>query len=210
MSLSGSTLSAHRGTLYMKIGPMFSGKTTWLNGELTDLADKRFSVLKISHINDQRNDVARSDDSGSTHNSSYTCLSPKIDRKLVESLKNIDVTPYHVIGIDEAQFFDDLVETVEYWVETLGKHVRVSGLDGDCFKKKFGHVLDLIPMCDKVTKLASSCKICLDELESANFHGNILSIVGPFTKRLTTNTTQTEIGGSDIYIPVCRYHHAQS
>jgi thymidine kinase len=204
-----STISNHRGTLYLKIGPMFSGKTTWLNGELTDLADKRFSVLKISHIDDQREDVACCDNSGSTHNSSYTELSAKIDRKLVSSLKNVDVKMYHVIGIDEAQFFDDLVETVEYWVETLGKHVRVSGLDGDCFKRKFGHVLDLIPMCDQVTKISGSCQICLDELERSDFHGNIMSIIGPFTKRLTNSISQKEIGGSTTYIPVCRYHHAQ-
>lgn len=204
-----TSLTTHRGTLYLKIGPMFSGKTTWLNGELTDLADKRFSVLKITHLDDQRKDVACSDDSGSTHNSSYTGLSAKINRLKVTSLKEVDVTPYHVIGIDEAQFFDDLISQVEYWVETLGKHVRVSGLDGDCFKQKFGHVLDLIPMCDQVTKLTASCQICLAELERSDFHGNILSIVGPFTKRLTPSTTQKEIGGSNTYIPVCRYHHAQ-
>lgn len=203
-----SCFNAHRGTLYIRIGPMFSGKTTWLNGELTDLADKKFSVLKITHADDQRDDVSICDESGSTHNSSYRSLSPKIKCLRSSLLKNIDVSKYHVIGIDESQFFDDLRETVEYWVEELGKHVRVTGLCGDAFKRKFGQTLDLIPICDEIVKLSSSCQWCLDELAKTNFHGNILSIVGPFTKRLDNSTEQKVVGGSDSYIPVCRYHHS--
>jgi thymidine kinase len=40
--------------------------------------------------------------------------------------------------------------------------VFVAGLDGDFERKKFGAVLDLIPLCDKVTKLASLCSFCRD------------------------------------------------
>lgn len=209
-NLMKGSLSKHRGTLYIRIGPMFSGKTTWLNGELTQLADKRFSVLKITHADDERVDVEVCDDSGSTHNSSYKSLSHKIKRLRTAQLKDIDVSDFHVIGVDESQFFPDLLEVVEDWVENKGKHVRVAGLDGDAFKHKFGQTLDLIPICDEVVKLNASCKICLDELERAGFHGNILAIEGPFTKRLNNSTKQKEVGGSDTYIPVCRYHHSLS
>jgi thymidine kinase len=198
----------HRGTLYLRIGPMFSGKTSWLNGELTQLADKKFSVLKITHCDDIRDDVSICDESGSTHNSSYKSISDKITCRRLSTLKDLDVSDFNVIGIDESQFFNDLLETVNDWVENNGKHVRVAGLDGDTFKRKFGQILDLIPFCDEVIKLKASCKICLRELEDRGFHGNILAIEGPFTKRLHFSKEQKIIGGSDIYIPVCRYHHS--
>lgn len=207
LSKSLDTMVIHRGTLYMRIGPMFSGKTTWLNWELTKFADKGFSVLKISHSADIRNDVSKRDMSGSTHNSSYSSLTSKIDCIQVDELKYADVNKYHAIGVDEAQFFPDLVEMVKLWVEDRGKHVRVVGLDGDSFKRKFGQVLDLIPLCDGVKKMNASCRLCLNELEKTNFHGNILAIEAPFTKRTIQSTNQIEVGGSSKYIPVCRYHH---
>mgnify|MGYP000871466170 FL=1 len=198
----------HRGTLYIRIGPMFSGKTTWLNGELTQLADTGFKVMKIIHSDDIREDVAKCDNSGSTHNSSYKTLSMKIKCVRTNKLCNIDVSDYHVIGVDESQFFPDLYKMIEDWVENKGKHVRVVGLDGDSFKNKFGQTLDLIPICDEVIKLHARCNICLKDLKSVNFRGNILSIVGPFTKRLGESTEQKVVGGADKYIPVCRYHHS--
>src|SRR5437763_7098847 len=197
----------HRGTLYIRIGPMFSGKTSWLNSELTQLADKKFRVLKIIHADDDRQDVEINDNSGSTHNSSYKSLSSKISVIRTSELTHIDIDNFHVIGVDESQFFSDLLSVVEDWVERKGKHVRVAGLDGDAFKRKFGQTLDLIPMSDEVVKLSASCQICLRELEAKEFHGNILSIVGPFTRRLGLSLEQKVIGGKDEYIPVCRFHH---
>jgi len=204
----GEKHNSHRGTLHMRIGPMFSGKTTWLNGELTQLADKGFSVIKIIHSDDVRSDVALCDDSGSTHNSSYRSLSDKIKCVRASNLANVDVSKFHVVGVDESQFFPDLIKMVEQWLEVYGKHMRVVGLDGDAFKKKFGQTLDLIPMCDEVVKLNASCRICLNELEKVGFHGNILGIMGPFTKRLGISREQKLVGGSSQYIPVCRFHHS--
>jgi thymidine kinase len=197
----------HRGTLCLRIGPMYSSKSTWLNGQLTEFADKGFRVLKITHADDIRSDVETCDDAGSTHSSSYKFLSNKITAVRVSELTGVDIANFNVIGIDEAQFFTDLYDWVFHAVEKLGKHLRVVGLDGDFQKKKFGHLLDLIPISDEVVKLHASCQICLQELESMNFHGNILAIVGPFTKRLGGATEQKLIGGRTQYIPVCRYHH---
>ena len=71
------------------------------------------------------------------------------------------------------------------------KKVYICGLDGDFERKKFGQILDLIPMCDKVTKLTSLCSQCKD------------GTPGIFSMRLTNETAQTVVG-SDNYIPVCR------
>ena len=198
----------HRGSLNIVVGPMFSGKSTWLNGVITELADTGFKVLKIIHIKDVRDDVASNDKKGTTHNSSYRSLSDKIDVISTDVLSSVNVNDYDVIGIDESQFFPDLLEYVEQWVEDKGKHVRVSGLCGDSSKKKYGQTLDLIPFCDKVKKLHARCHTCLVELKKMDYKGNIMSLEAPFTKCLVTKTSQTLVGGSDSYIPVCRYHHS--
>ncbi|MGV7468037.1 hypothetical protein PJI21_29075, partial [Mycobacterium kansasii] len=65
-----------------------------------------------------------------------------------------------VIGIDEAQFFDDLYEFCVAVAEDDGKTVVVAGLDGDYLRRSFGCVLDLIPVADTVTKLTARCELC--------------------------------------------------
>ena len=96
-----------------------------------------------------------------------------------------------IILINEAQFFDDLQICV---IDMLreNKKVYIAGLDGDFERNKFGQMLDLIPMCDKVTKLTALCSLCRD------------GTPGIFSLRLTQEKQQTLIG-SDNYIPVCRY-----
>jgi thymidine kinase len=95
-----------------------------------------------------------------------------------------------VILINEGQFFDDLFEVVNDMINH-GKHVYVCGLDGDFERKKFGKILDLIPLCDKVTKLTSLCLLCKN------------GTPGIFSMRLTDETEQTIVGSTN-YVPVCR------
>ena len=95
-----------------------------------------------------------------------------------------------VILINEGQFFPDLEEFVKILL-TNDKKVYVCGLDGDFERKKFGQILNLIPLCDKVTKLTSICSLCKN--------GN----PGIFSKRISDEKEQTLVG-SDNYIPVCR------
>ena len=192
------------GSLDVTIGPMFSGKTTKLNYTLTDKADNGYKVIKIVH----QEDVRANSESGSTHNSSYTGLSPKIVVVKTGTLSNIDVSLFSIIGVDETNFFEkeDLLSTIEYWVEVLGKHVYVSGLCGSSNRKAFGHILDLIPMADKVLKLRATCKKCLEEQDNTDFHNNIFCLEAPFTKRTINVQDEKLVGAGEYYIPVCRYH----
>ena len=96
----------------------------------------------------------------------------------------------NVILINEAQFFDDLHEVVVRMLESQ-KIVYVCGLDGDFKQKKFGQILDIIPLCDNITKFKSLCAICKD------------GTPGIFSLRLSDETDQMVIG-SDNYMPVCR------
>jgi hypothetical protein len=92
---------------------------------------------------------------------------------------------------------DDLYEFVLKAVERDGKHVVVGGLDGDCFRKPFGQILQLIPLADRVTKLSSLCKGCGD------------GTIGLFTFRTTKSKEIVEVGGSETYMPLCRKHYLE-
>ena len=97
----------------------------------------------------------------------------------------------NVIIINEGQFFGDIFETVIDWVENKEKIVYVCGLDSDFKRNKFGNFLELIPFCDKITKLKSLCMKCKNGEKAL------------FSKRITNDESQIVIG-SDNYIPVCR------
>jgi thymidine kinase len=107
------------------------------------------------------------------------------DNKIKNAVRNAEV-----ILINEGQFFDDLIEVVTDMLK-YNKKIYICGLDSDFERKKFGHILDLIPICDKVTKLHSLCSICKD------------GTPGIFSMRITCEKQQTLVG-SDNYIPVCR------
>lgn len=77
-------------------------------------------------------------------------------------------------------------------VEICNKKIYVCGLDGDSNRKRFGQMLDLIPISDKVTKLRSLCAICKNGTKA------------PFTLRITSGNEQILIGSDDCYKPVCR------
>lgn len=168
--------------LELIIGPMFSGKTS----RLVDIYKQcQFCNIPVSVVNHSI-DTRYHDTMLSTHDKvMIPCIKAKCITDILDTLENSQV-----IIINEGQFFDDLYTTVVSLL-AKGKKIYVGGLDGDFERKKFGQILDLIPMCDKVTKLTSLCSICKNGQS------------GIFSKRLTLETEQT-IVGSDIYIPVCR------
>lgn len=168
--------------LELFIGPMFSGKTSRLVDIYKQCQFCNIPVAVINHSIDTR----YHDTMLSTHDK---VMIPCIKTNCITNILDILTNP-QVIIINEGQFFDDLYTTVVSLL-SQGKKIYVGGLDGDFERKKFGQILDLIPMCDKVTKLTSLCSICKN------------GTPGIFSKRLTMETEQT-IVGSDIYIPVCR------
>jgi len=169
-------------TLNLIIGPMFSGKTS----ELLRIAKRLQSInLKVLLLN-YYEDIRYSDKVMSTHDKDgLPCT-------FIRHFDNLNYDEYDIICINEAQFFSKLVPFCNT-VLLKNKTLYVSGLDGDFKQEKFGEILDLIPMCDSITKLHAFCKICEN-----GTHAH-------FTKRLVSNKHQKLIG-SDEYIPVCRYH----
>ena len=196
-----STPQSNSAYLEIILGPMFSGKTSRLVEIYKQCKFCNISVAVINHSIDNRYD----DELLSTHDQiKIPCIKTEklfnIWQENIELDKTIDLIPMideklaiavsDVILINEGQFFPDLEEFVKTLLNN-GKKVYVCGLDGDFERKKFGQILDLIPLCDKVTKLTSLCSICKD------------GTPGIFSKRISEETEQTVVGSTN-YIPVCR------
>jgi len=168
------------------IGPMFSGKTSKLVQIYKQCKLCNIPVLVINHINDNERNVEKGSFLVNHDNIQIPCVTT---HDLFFFINTID--SYRVILINEGQFFCNLVP----FVKTLLQHkkqIYIAGLDGDFQQNPFGDILSLIPLCDKVEKLSSLCGICKN--------GNR----GIFSRRISREMTQTVVGGSDKYIPVCR------
>jgi len=187
------------GYLEIIIGPMFASKTSTL---LEIYKQCKFCNIPVSIIN-HTSDKRYHDTMISTHDKIMApCLQANklkdiwTNQGFIESKNNSDNYAHNllrssdVILINEGQFFSDLYEVVIDMLK-FKKKIYICGLDGDFERKKFGQILDLIPLCDKVRKLTSLCSLCKD------------GTAGIFSMRLTDEKEQT-IVGSDNYIPVCR------
>lgn len=168
--------------LELIIGPMFSGKTSRLIDIYKQCKFCNIPCVVINHSLDTRYD---------------DLLLSNHDRVMIPCVQTNNLMATYdrlkeakVYLINEGQFFEDLYIYVEHLLKN-GNKVYICGLDGDFQRKKFGQILDLIPLCDKVTKLTSLCSICKNGKS------------GIFSMRLTVETCQTLVG-SDNYIPVCR------
>ena len=194
-------MSKQSGYLEIILGPMYASKTTRLIEIYKQCNYCNIPVAVINHSIDNRYD----NELLSSHDKiKIPCI--KTDKLLDVWDNNISlegsiyeiprfedkfkISSSKVILINEGQFFPDLYEFVVHLLNNK-KEVYVCGLDGDFERKKFGQILDLVPLCDKVEKLTSLCSLCKNGTK------------GIFSMRLTNETTQTLVG-SENYIPVCR------
>ncbi|XP_027331581.1 thymidine kinase a-like [Abrus precatorius] len=178
------------GEIHVIVGPMFAGKTTSLLRRIQSETANGRNVAIIKSSKDTRYGL----DSIVTHDGAklpcwaLTNLSSFKQKFGVDAYEQLDV-----IGIDEAQFFEDLYEFCREAADHDGKTVIVAGLDGNYLRRSFGSVLDIIPLADSVTKLTARCEICGKH--------------ALFTLRKTQEIKIELIGGEDVYMPVCRQHY---
>ena len=95
-----------------------------------------------------------------------------------------------VVGIDEAQFFDEGISNVCEQLAQKGIRVIVAGLDMDYQGNPFGQMPNLLAKADYITKLHAICQVC----------GNIANI----SYRKINEGGQVLLGEKDIYEPRCR------
>ena len=96
-----------------------------------------------------------------------------------------------VIGIDEAQFFDDQLPEVCNQLASSGIRVIVAGLDMDYSAKPFGPMPNLLAQAEYITKLHAICVKC----------GNIAN----YSYRKKGLAAQIVLGEKDLYEPRCRH-----
>jgi thymidine kinase len=191
------------GSLYLILGPMFSGKTTELSRRLKVELDTGATVLYINHKRDVRNGASHI----STHNGQLAHDRDGIPKIRVETLQEVDmlVKSHDVVGVDESQFFSDLEDCVRRWVLNYGKTVIVSGLNGDSNMKIFGDIYKLMPLCaaGQLSLLGARCTDCIALGKKRG------ECIGSFTAMTDTSNVDgnVKIGGKEAYVTVCMECH---
>jgi thymidine kinase len=111
----------------------------------------------------------------------------------VESAQNILflASDVDVVGIDEAQFFDDGIVEVCRQLANSGIRVIVAGLDMDYMGVPFGPMPALMATAEYVTKVHAICVRCGD--------------LAHHSHRLTADDKQVLLGAKDTYQPICRH-----
>ena len=152
-------------------GSMFSGKTEELIRRLkrAKFANQRVEIFKPGI------DTRYSAEEVVSSSASILLLSGDVD----------------VVGIDEAQFFDDGIVDVCRQLASSGIRVIAAGLDMDYLGKPFGPMPALMAVAEYVDKVHAICVRCGDPA----LHSH----------RLSASDRLVELGEKDIYEPLCRH-----
>lgn len=163
-------------------GSMFSGKTEELIRRLKRaiIAKQKVEIFKPSiDTRYDENDVV-------SHNSNSIASTPVTNAQSILLLSNdIDV-----VGIDEAQFFDDQLPQICQVLANKGIRVIIAGLDMDFKGQPFGTMPALLAMAEYVTKVNAICMKC----------GGIAS----HSFRLINEDATVLLGEKESYEPRCR------
>lgn len=163
-------------------GSMFSGKTEELIRRLkrAKIANQRVEIFKPKI--DTRYDEAKV----VSHDANYILSTPvEHSRRLLDLADGVNV-----VGVDEAQFFDDKLPEVCQTLALRGLRVIVAGLDMDFRGKPFGPIPDLLAVAEYITKVHAICQHC----------GNLAT----HSYRLAAGEGTVVLGEKDVYEPRCR------
>ena len=175
-------ISNIKGSIEVICGSMFSGKTEELIRRLNraKIAKQKVEIFKpkIDVRYDEINVVSHDENS--------------IPSTPVETSSQIllYVEDASVIGIDEAQFFDDELFNVCNQLADRGVRVIVAGLDMDYLGNPFGPMPKLMAIAEEVTKVHAICMQC----------GNLAQ----YSHRTVKNDKLVMLGEKDTYEPLCR------
>lgn len=182
-------------SLKVVLGPMFSGKTTFLLSEI-EKYKPFYKILCINHSNDSKRYTMDIDCFRTHDNKSYKAHMLNLihdiynNNDIYQEYLNADI-----IIIDEGQFFTDLFTFLynEFKINTT-KHFIVAGLKSDYLMKPIGDMCPIISMADEVLELYAYCKYC-----------NNKALFTRLTEKIVSSDMQI-IGGEKMYEPVCRTH----
>ena len=179
-----TTRTKERGIGWIEViaGSMFSGKTEELI--------RRLNRAKIANLNVEifkpGIDVRYDDVDIVSHNKNAIRSTPVNTAEEILLLSgNCDV-----VGVDEAQFFDEGLTDVVNKLAYQGKRVILAGLDMDSEGKPFGSMPQLMATAEYVTKVHAICVRC----------GNLAQ----YSFRKQQSSSQILMGEHDIYEARCR------
>ena len=170
------------GSIEVIAGSMFSGKTEELIRRLKRAKIARLKVEIFKPAIDTRYSVAEV-----VSHDENSILSTPVENSGNIMLLSGDVD---VIGIDEAQFFDNGLIEVSVALANMGIRVIIAGLDMDFKGKPFGPIPGLMAVADHITKVHAICMRCGD--------------VAQFSHRLSAADKLVLLGEKDEYEPLCR------
>lgn len=180
------TPPADFGTLTVISGCMFSSKSESLIRTLKRAKYEKRKVVGVKPLLDSRYSGT---DIVSHSGFKFTGISVEHP---VEILELPGVQEAQVVGIDEAQFFDETIIKVCRELVARGKGVVVAGLDLDFRGRPFGSMPDLLATADFVTKLHAACVVC--------------GGVATRSQRVVDSQDQVVVGGASAYEARCRKH----
>ncbi|MBR2638708.1 MAG: thymidine kinase [Bacteroidaceae bacterium] len=171
-----------RGRIEVICGSMFSGKTEEL---IRRMKRAKFAHQKVE-IFKPALDTRYSEEEVVSHDSNHILSTP------IESSASILLlaTDVDVVGIDEAQFFDDELPAVCNELARRGTRVIIAGLDMDFKCNPFGPMPALMAIADDVTKVHAICVRC----------GNLAYV----SHRTIDNDKLVLLGEKMEYEPLCR------
>jgi thymidine kinase len=187
MFLENNSNEQKRGWIEVIVGSMFSGKTEEL---IRRLKRAQFAKQKVE-IFKPTVDVRYDEFKVVSHQGIEIMSTP------VPTSENILLlaTDVDVVGIDEAQFFDEEMPNVAETLALRGIRVIVAGLDMDFLGRPFGPMPAMLAMADYVTKLHAICVVCGD--------------IANYSYRKSVSDATVLLGERDVYEPRCRtcYHN---
>jgi len=166
-------------------GCMFSGKTEELIRRLrrAEIAKQKVVIFKPDI------DLRYSEDKIVSH--SEQTLPSKRVKTSQEIFENS--SDAQVVGIDEAQFFDEKLIDIVNELANNGKRVIIAGLDQDYTGKPFSPMPELLAIAEYITKTLAICVVCGNPADK--------------TQRKIASSERVLIGASDSYEARCRKCH---
>lgn len=171
-----------KGWIEVVCGSMFSGKTEELIRRLkrAEFAKQKVEIFK------PKIDIRYDDQNVVSHVGTSILSTPVTSSGNILLLAN-DVD---VVGIDEAQFFDDELPEVCEKLANSGIRVIIAGLDMDFSGKPFGPIPALLSKAEFVTKVHAICMNCGD--------------LAQYSHRKNQEAALVLLGEIDEYEPLCR------
>lgn len=171
-----------RGCIEVVCGSMFSGKTEELIRRLrrAQFANQKIEIFKPL-VDNRYSDVEV------VSHDSHSIKSKPIGSP--SEMLSVD-SETDIVGVDEAQFFDDSLVDVCQILANRGIRVVVAGLDTDYLGKPFGPMPRLMAVAEDVQKVHAICVKC----------GNLAN----HSHRLSKSKDLVVLGEKDVYEPLCR------